>query len=93
MAVTFELPGTIEQAIRSRVRDLDRAAKEATMVDLFKQGTLTHFELSQAMGIDRYETDALLKRHQVSEGSLTWDDLESDRASLAEVLGRRQDGK
>lgn len=92
MAVTFELPGTIEQAIRSRVLDLDRAAKEATLLELFKQGTLTHFELSQAMGIDRFETDALLKRHQVVEGSLTWDDVESDRETIAEVLGR-QDGK
>jgi hypothetical protein len=40
-----------------------------------------------ALGLDRFETDALLKRHQVFVGGLTLADLELDRKTLEEVLG------
>ena len=57
-------------------------------MDLFRRGKLTHFELSQALGVDRIETDAFLKRHNAYEGSLTASDLDADRQTLERVLGR-----
>lgn len=88
MTVRFDIPGSLEQTLRNRVGgDLDDAAKQAFLISLFREGTLSHYELAQALSMDRFETDAMLKRHRVTEGSLTWDDVEADRATLARVLG------
>jgi len=87
MSVTFDLPEQLERTLRDRVGDLDRAIKEAALIELFRQRKLSHVELAQALGLDRFETDALLKRHHVVEGSLTLEDVEADRATLDRLLG------
>jgi hypothetical protein len=87
MSIRFELPVSIAKTLQDRLGDLDQAAKEALLVQAFRDGKLSHYELSQALGIDRFETDALLKRYKVTEGSLTFDDLEADRQTLERVLG------
>jgi predicted HTH domain antitoxin len=87
MAVTFQLPDDVERRLRSQSLDLDAEAREASALELFRRGKLSHFELSQVLGLDRYETDAYLIRHKVYEGSLTAEDLEADRRSLERVLG------
>ncbi len=75
MAISIELPDEIEQELRQRVADLDQAAKEVLLVELYRQGKLTHHQLSRALGLSRYETDGVLKRHAVYE-----------QTSLEEVL-------
>jgi len=87
MAVSFELPTQIERDLRERLGDLDRAAKEAALIELFRQRKLTHHELSESLGIDRFETDALLKRHNVFDASLAHEDLELQGRVLDQVLG------
>lgn len=87
MAVMIELPADVEQRLREATPDLDAQAKEAVALDLFRRGKLSHFELSKVLGLDRFETDAYLKRHNVYEGSLTMEDLEADRQTLEQVLG------
>jgi len=74
MAVTIQLPSDVEQRLRAPTPDLDAQAKEAVALDLFRRGKLSHFELSRILGLDRFETDACLKRHNVLEGSLTMDE-------------------
>jgi len=56
-------------------------------VELFRRGKLSHLELSKVLGLDRFETDAYLKQHNIFEGSLTMEDLEADRQTLERVLG------
>jgi hypothetical protein len=87
LTLTIDLPAELERALRSSDCDLGRAAKEALAVALFRQGKLSHLELGGALGLDRFETDALLKRHQVTTGALTLADLELDRTALDQVLG------
>lgn len=87
MAVSFQLPDELEQKLRSQSHDLEGEAKAAYVLELFRCGKLTHYELSQILAIDRPETDALLKKHNVYEGSITFDDLEADRQTLERVLG------
>ena len=65
MAVTFELPREIEKSLREQFADLDRAAKEALVVELYRQRKLTQDQLSLALGISWYESEGLLKRHEV----------------------------
>lgn len=65
MAVTFELPRDIEKALRGQFADLDRAAKEALLVDSYRREKLTRHQLAGALGLSRFDTDDLLKRHEV----------------------------
>ncbi len=46
-------------------RDLAEQAKEALAVEGYRQHKLTHSQVSKMLGISRFETDALLKKHGV----------------------------
>jgi predicted HTH domain antitoxin len=81
MTVSFELPNEIEQTLRRELGDLDQAAKEAALVELYRQHQLTHHEVATALGISRFETDDLLKRHGVYY-DITLDDIKRESASL-----------
>lgn len=87
VTLTIDLPAELEKTLSSSEGDLSQEAKEALAVSLFRQGKLSHVQVGRALELDRFETDALLKRHQVTAGGLTFDDLELDRASLERVLG------
>jgi predicted HTH domain antitoxin len=77
MTVTFELPEDVEQRLRQQSPDLDSEAKEAMLVELYRQDKLSHFELAQALGLDRFETDAVLKKHNVTEDLPTDEEYEA----------------
>jgi predicted HTH domain antitoxin len=85
LTVRFDLPPDIEAKLRQQTPHLDEEVKEAYALELFRRGRLTHYELSRALGLDRFETDAYLKRHNVFEGSLTMEDLEADQRSLRDL--------
>lgn len=75
MAVSFELPKDMERNLRQSLGDLDQAAKEATLVDLYRRDQITAYELAQALRLSRLETEALLKRHNVTEDLPTAEEL------------------
>jgi hypothetical protein len=77
MAISFDLPEVIERELRRQVADLDEAAKEATLVEMYRLRRLTHQQLSQALGLSRYETDGLLKRYGVYD-DMSAEDVEHD---------------
>jgi hypothetical protein len=87
MAVSFELPTTIEAQLRQILGNLDSVAKEAAMIELYRRGVLTHYELSKSLGLERFETDALLKQHKVSEDLVTPDEFAEEAAAIRKVLG------
>jgi hypothetical protein len=65
VTVSFEVPRAIEEAMKSLGKEPSQAAKEATLVALFRQGRIDHSQLASALGISRYEADGLLKQHGV----------------------------
>ena len=77
LKVTLDLPADLEERLRRETPNLDDEVKEAYALELFRRGNLSHYELSRVLGIDRFETDAWLKRRKVFVGSLTMADLES----------------
>jgi predicted HTH domain antitoxin len=87
MALTIQLPSDLEQRLRAESPDLDTEAREAVALDLFRRGKVSHYELSKLLRLDRFETDAYLKRHNVVEGSLTMEDLDEQAQTLDRVLG------
>ena len=83
--VRLDLPPDVEQRLRRETPDLSEQVKEAYVLELFRRGKLSHYELSRILGLDRFETDAYLKRHNVFEGSLTVEDLEADVQTLRKL--------
>ncbi|MFB3890778.1 MAG: UPF0175 family protein [Phycisphaerae bacterium] len=91
LTVKLELPDDLVERLRRNGADLDADVKEAYALELFRQGKLTHGELSRALGLDHIGTDALLKRHKIFEGSATMADLEADRRTLDGAMGSASD--
>jgi predicted HTH domain antitoxin len=81
MTISFEIPQEIEQQIRTNGANLNGEAREAYLVELYRQDRISHHQLSQALGLSRLETDGVLKRHKVSSGP-TLDELRAEIGSL-----------
>ncbi len=84
--VTFDFPAEVEEKLRRETPNLDADVKEAYALELFRRGKLSHCELSRVLGLDRFATDACLKRHNILEGSPTMEDMEADRRTLERVM-------
>ena len=88
MAVTIQLPPDIEQRLRAETPNLDAEAKEAMLVELYRQEKITHYELSLALGLDRFEADSVLKKHNVTIDLPTPEELEEDLRRLRQLVGK-----
>lgn len=89
MAISFQLDPELEKRLRGQVGDLDRAAKEATLVNLYRREQMTHAELADALGLDRFETESLLGQYGVTEDLPTAAEIEADRQSIRGILEKR----
>ena len=76
MAISFDIPSDLEETLIRQYGNASAAAKEAALVELYRQGEITRPELSRALGLSRYETDGLLKKHNVTEDLLTLEELD-----------------
>jgi predicted HTH domain antitoxin len=85
MAVSFQLPADLEHELRSDVRDLDAEAKEALLVSLYRQGKLSHLGLATALCLDRFETEDVLLKHNVTEDLGTVEDYLADADALKKL--------
>lgn len=85
MAVTFQLPQDVEQRLRHHLPDLDAQAKESCLVDLYRRGELTHFALAKALGLDRFETEEVLFKHNVTEDLGTLEDQLAEVAAVEQL--------
>ncbi|MEX0711811.1 MAG: UPF0175 family protein [Pirellulales bacterium] len=87
MTISFNLPESLEQQLRDELGNLDQAAKEAALVELYRQGKLSHGRLAEGLGISRYQADAVLKRHHVTEDLITLDELDEQVLGLRKLVG------
>ena len=78
MSVQIDLPPEIERRLRAESADLDAEAREAMLVELYRQDKITRYQLSLGLGLSRFETDAVLKKHNVTEDLPTLEELEED---------------
>jgi hypothetical protein len=88
MAIRFELPADVERNLRASVADLDQAAKEAALVELYRQGKVTQRDLGIALNLSRLETETLLKQHGVTEDLPTADEIAQEVEGLRRLLER-----
>lgn len=87
MAIRIELPTAIENKLRAELGDLDLAGREAMLVELYRQGRISHGELASGLDISRYQADELLKRHNVTEDLITSAELETQLNGLRKLQG------
>jgi hypothetical protein len=88
MNISFclNLPSHVEEELRAESGDLSTAARVAFGIELFRRGILSHYELGQSLELDRFETDALLKRHKVTEHALSHEVVDAEVKSLSELV-------
>ena len=87
MTISFEIPPQIAHELRADGADLGREAKEAFLVELYRRDRIAHHQLAEALGLDRYDTDGVLKRHKVSPG-VSAEDIRAQAAALRDTNAR-----
>ena len=84
MTVVFDLPPEAEEALRRESANANLAAREAVLIELYRRHQLTHFQLSQGLGLSRFQTDALLKKHGVTEDLMSVEEFRREADSIRE---------
>ncbi len=87
MAITFELPSSIEQDLEREVGNLGEAAKEAFLVENYRRGRLSVGDIATILGFDtRHEAERWLGQRGVHL-NYGLETLEADRKTLDGLLG------
>ncbi len=86
MAIGFDLAASVEEQLRRELADLDVVAKEAALVELYRQERITHHQLGLSLGLERHETDGLLKRHKVVEDLPRAEELADQIATFRRLI-------
>ena len=84
MTIQFEIPHDIEREIGGHCTDANGEAREAFLVELYRQDRISHHQLAEALGLGRLETEGLLKRHKVSS-CVTAEEMRAQAAALRDV--------
>jgi predicted HTH domain antitoxin len=84
MRISFEIPGEIERELSTIRADLDDEAREAFLVELYRQDRISHHQLAEALGLSRLEAEGVLKRHKVSSG-VTAEEMRAQAAALRDA--------
>ena len=85
LTITVQLPADVEAQVRAADPNLDSTAAEALLVTLFRRRQLTHHQLAQSLGLDRFETEEVLHRHNVTEDLGTLQDYLDDIQTLEKI--------
>lgn len=84
MEVTIRVPEDVARIISADPVDLERQILEATALEEYRSGKLSHGQVGRMLGMDRFQVDAFLKEHGVPL-NYTLEDLEEDRRTLDEL--------
>jgi predicted HTH domain antitoxin len=84
MTISFELPQNIEQQALTNGADLNREAKVAYLVDLYRRERITRDDLSEALGLGFHQTEQLFKEHGIGN-DFTLEEFQAERAFLRKV--------
>ena len=65
-----------------------RSTREASLIQQYRLGRLTQYELARALGISRLQTEAILKAYNVTEDLPRDEDIRQDVETLQRLLDR-----
>lgn len=86
MSITFHLEDDLEQQLRRDLGDLGQAAREALLIEAYRQGKLSIGRLARTLGMGVLEADEWLARRGVSL-NYDFDDFQADQATLRSLRG------
>ncbi len=86
MPIQIDLPSALEERLRAAVGDLAATGKEAMLVELYRQGQISHGELAECLGLSRCETDVVLKNHSVTEDLISSGELAEQTMGLRKIV-------
>jgi hypothetical protein len=84
MTIRFAIALDIERTIRTEGSDPSREAREVYLVELYRRRTISHRQLGDALGLDRFETDGVLKKHNVGLG-ISIEEMRAEADALRDV--------
>ena len=87
MAISFEIPPDIEHGLGTDGADLEPGGEGGVPRRALSARPDPHHQLAEALGLDRYETDGVLKRHKVSPVA-TAEEIRSQAAALRDASPR-----
>jgi predicted HTH domain antitoxin len=87
MAISFQIPDSIEEHLRREIPDLEGAAKQAFAIDAYREGKLSLGQLAGILGISSYEADGLLKQRGIML-DISAREVEQEVAALRDLLRR-----
>ncbi|MGI8669005.1 MAG: UPF0175 family protein [Aridibacter sp.] len=87
MEVTINLPEDVAKVISANGENIEREVLEATALEGYREGKLSHAQVGRMLGLSRFETDAFLKAHTIPL-NYTIEDLEQDRRTLDKLLSK-----
>lgn len=85
MEITIELPEDVANIISANGENIEREVLEATALEGYRSGKLSHGQVGRILELNRFEVDEFLKIHEVPL-NYTIQDLEEDRKTLDKIL-------
>ena len=86
MSATIEisLPDALVKALGTNAAELPRKTLEALAAQFYRAGKITHAQVGEALGLDRWQTDTFLKSAQAFR---PWEseEFEADLARLRAI--------
>ena len=80
MNISFEIPHDIEEQIRAEGADLNGKAREAFLLELYREERISHAQLREALGSSFHETEVLIKERGVGQ-DIDLDEFEAGASS------------
>lgn len=87
MEVTIDLPEDVANVLLANGENLEREVLEATALEGYRTGKLSHAQIGRMLGLSRFEVDAFLKNHNVPL-NYSIEDLEADRRTLDKLSSK-----
>lgn len=87
MEVTIKLPEDVAGVFLAKGENIEREVLEATALEGYRSGKLSHAQIGRMLNLSRFEVDAFLKTHDIPL-NYTVEDLEVDRRTLDKLLAK-----
>jgi predicted HTH domain antitoxin len=85
MALIIDISPENEKLLQAEWGDLNQAAREALIIESYRQSKLSIGQCSQILGKNLFETEAFFRSRHV-ELPLTKEDIEQDKTCLERIL-------
>jgi predicted HTH domain antitoxin len=85
--ITIKLPDVLASALGTTPEARSRRLTEDAALEEYRAGRLSQRQVGEMLGLDYWQTERFLTEHNVPL-NYSLDDLQADRATLNEVLGR-----